>query len=377
MRVLLNFYPVQSGGGQQVASNFIKSISKNNFGHEWFVFVGEGSELHEQAERYFKSNNILILKYSYLDRIVNIITVKNFANDKSIEIIYNFAPVLPIKNIPQVVRSVYSNLFFPEIDFWGKMPLHKKTMKKAIDYFRLKGTLKANGLIFENKGMQIRSNKLFNYPLNKTIYIHPSVTVFDEDITSGKYSHLELDVDFKILYLSSWYQNKNITILPKVAKILRDRQLKFKFVLTLDSTNPDVNLRLVSQINALKVSEYFEFIGQVKAIHVHQVIKSCDSMILLSKLECFSSNIIEAFFFNKPLIISDEIWAKEACQNAAIYVDRDSPKDIAESIIKLFRNKELQDQLTTEGNKLLNEFNTPYDKVKKQVMFLEKIYEEY
>ena len=71
MNVLLNFFPVQSGGGQQVASSFLKIISQNNLGHNWFVFVGEGSELAVLSKSLLPEKNILSVKYSYLARFTN------------------------------------------------------------------------------------------------------------------------------------------------------------------------------------------------------------------------------------------------------------------------------------------------------------------
>lgn len=377
MKILLNFYPVQAGGGQQVASNFIKLISNDNFGHEWFVFVGEGSELQELSKKFFHDKNILAIKYSYSNRLFNKLKLNKYISQNKLDIIYNFAPILPVKGLPQVVRSVYSNLYFPEIDFWGTLSTAKKIEKKIIDYLRLKGTLKAEGLIFENKAMQARSNELFKYPLNKTVYIHPSVTSFDEESKNEEYNFLTELQEFKILYLSSWYENKNIIILPLVAKNLEKNGVRCKFILTLNPNDPDVKSRLIKKIIDLGVIEFFTFIDKVKAIHVHQVVKSCNAMILLSKLECFSSNIVEAYTFKKPLIISDEIWARESCHNAAFYVDRNDEIKIAKSIETLIKNDLLQIQLVKSGTELLSEFNTPLEKVKKQVLFLEKIHEEY
>ncbi|MES2544103.1 MAG: glycosyltransferase [Bacteroidota bacterium] len=377
MNVLLNFFPVQSGGGQQVASNFLKIIASNGFGHNWFVFVGKNSELHKQSEELFKKTSILSMHYSYMARILNKKTIQQFINDNSIDIVYNYAPVLSIENVPQVVRTVYSNLYFPEIDFWKDYSQKTRLKKKIIDHFRLKGTLKADGLIFENKSMQERVQTLFNYDLNKTLYVEPSVTLFDEKKENKYYEFLRTEKAFKILYLSSWHLNKNIHLLPEIAKVLKEMDVSVKFILSLDKVNPDIQKYLIQPIVSLNVEEYFEFIGKVESVYVHQVIKNCDAMILLSKLECFSSNIIEAFYFKKPLIISDEPWAYSECKDAVLYVSRDNVKDIADKIQKLILDFNLSNQLVNRGNERLVQFNSPTEKVAKQIYFLEKILKEF
>lgn len=376
MNILLNIYPVQSGGGQQVASNFIKTIAENNLDHNWFFFVGDGSELDILVKINFPENHILSIPYSYLQRVRSTNKLNSFIKKNCINIIYNYSPVLPVKNIPQVVRSVYSNLYFPEIPFWVGYSFMASLRKKLIDNFRLKGTLKANGLIFENEAMQDRAINLFKYAAENTVYIAPSVSTFDTSETVNQYNILQDLKTFKILYLSSWHLNKNIHLLPNVASILFKNNIEVKFVLSLESSTSEVAEHLMKEIERLDVREFFTFIGKVKATHVHQVVSNSDAMILLSKLECFSSNVVEAFYFNKPLIIADEEWARRACDDAAYFVSRDNVEEIAQSIIQLVTNKEIINDLIDKGKKRLKHFNTPEEKVKKQVDFLEYIYEK-
>lgn len=377
MNILLNFYPVRAGGGQQVASNFLKIITKKDFGHKWFLFVGSNSELCKLAKENLPESQILSFEYNYQNRVFKQKDIKEFIQSKKIDLIYSYGPILPIKNIPQVLRTVYSNLYFPEIDFWKGYPFFTKLKKKLIDYFRLKQTLKADGLIFENKSMLKKAISLFKYPETRVKYIEPSVTFFDESKLLEKYEYLKKKKEFKILYLSSWHLNKNIHILPEVAKSLKESNCKVKFILSLDIKHPTIEKLLLNKIEKFNVTDYFEFVGRVEATNVHQVVKLSDAMILLSKLECFSSNVMEAYYFQKPLIISDEHWAKAACLDAALFVDRDSPYDIANNIINLVSSKELQEDLVNKSKNRMKNFNTPEEKVIKQVQFLEYIRQNY
>lgn len=378
MNVLINLFPVQSGGGQQVATNFLNIIAQNDLGHHWFFYVGEDSELHKNAVKNFDHAAILSVKYSYKARLFNRNLLNNFITTHEIDIIYNYAPALYTRNrIPQVVRSVYSNLYFPEIDFWSAYPFFTRIKKKVIDSLRLRGTLSADGLIFENRSMQERATSLFNYPQRKTKYIEPSVSQFDESTFSSKYDFLNEIQEFKVLYLSSWHLNKNIHILPSVAEQLKTTGVKVKFVLSLSQDSPELQKKLVNVIKEKSVEDYFVFIGKVPALFVHQVVKAADAMILLSKLECFSSNVIEAFYFQKPLIISNEPWAQGECGEAVLYVDRNDVEAIADNVNQLVSSRKLNENLVNKANDKLMEFNTPEEKVLKQVQFLEKIYNEY
>lgn len=375
MNILLNFYPVQVGGGQQVASGFLKVIAQNDHGHNWFIFVGEGSELHKLAKQLFSPSQIFSFPYSYSKRMRSAKVIRNYIDQNKIDIIYNYAPTLPVSGVPQVVRTVYSNLYFPEINFWKDYKFNTKLKKKVIDYFRLKHTLRADGLIFENQSMQERAVELFSYPKKNTKYIEPSVSPFDEKQINPSLKSLENLDGFKVLYLSSWHLNKKIDILPEVSRILSGQGVNVKFILSLSPDNKEVNQYLIPLIQEKNVGKNFKFIGKVEAVNVHQAVKNSNAMILLSKLECFSSNVIEAFHFKKPLIISNEPWARSACGKAAQYVDRESATEIAAAIANLVKNPDICKQLTDLGTQNLSNFNSSEEKVAKQIQFLELIYE--
>jgi hypothetical protein len=76
-----------------------------------------------------------------------------------------------------------------------------------------------------------------------------------------------------------------------------------------------------------------------------------DFVFLLSKLESFSNNIIEAWNFKKPLLISDEIWSRSICSNAAVYVPRNDVGQIVSSIEKLIEDKIFHNLIIENGSR--------------------------
>ena len=58
----------------------------------------------------------------------------------------------------------------------------------------------------------------------------------------------------------------------------------------------------------------------------------------------------------KPILTSDLSFAKDICQDSALYFDPLNPKDIAEKIIRLSADKELQNQLIGNGLERLKQF---------------------
>ena len=64
-------------------------------------------------------------------------------------------------------------------------------------------------------------------------------------------------------------------------------------------------------------------------------------------------------------------------QDAALYVDRENPKNVAKRIMHLVQNVEVRNDLTKKGSLMLGRYNSPSKKVEKQIEFLEFILDEY
>ena len=223
--------------------------------------------------------------------------------------------------------------------------------------------------------MQSRAIRLFGYPAEKTLYISPSVSNFNTADLYTEYEFIKDLVNPKILLLTSWHPNKNLTILPSVALNLKLMGFNVKFVITLSENHKQVKKYLLNNIKTLGLSDFFIFIGDVKPQYVHQIVSYCDAILLLSKLECFSSNIAEAWAFNKLLIIADEPWSRAVCEDGALYVNRDDANDIANKIYTIFCEDLNQTKIIMAGSAIYSKFNNPSSKVKEQIKFLRFIYE--
>ena len=339
----------------------------------WLVLAGRGTTIESWLSA---QDELVFVSYPsrYLDRFqLNGRAIRRAVNGFRADVIFHFTAAWRGMPMPQVVRSVYSNLYFPEIQFWPTRPRLTYFKKKLIDQLRLAGTLRADGLIFENRAMQARAQSLFDYPGDRTAYVRPSAAL---EASSGTRTR-RFDREpgrYRVLYLSSWYRNKNIHRLPEVAAQLRGADVKVQFVLSLDADHPEVKAEIVDRARDLEVLDAFEFVGQVHPLDVPACVRSCDAVILLSQLECFSSNVTEAWTFGRPLLISDREWARTECGDAAMYVDRDDPVAIAEAIYSLASDAESGRTLVAAGRRRLAGLNTPASKAREQIEFLERIH---
>ncbi len=374
MNILVNLATLKKGGGQNVGLNFIYSIFNINYPNCNFYFVVvEHSEIHKTLAKYGVSN-ISFMPSNPIKRMVKEFLFGNkILKAYKIDIIYSyFGYGLYSKKCPQISGSADSNLFFPEIDFWKHYSGFKLVVKNLIDRYRIWGLKNATAVIFENEAMQQRGIKLFK--LKKTIFIKPSVSEIKE-ITEFKLSPY-IQAQKKGLFFCGWQKNKNYLFIPEIAAELKRNKIDFQFVFTAPANQSPEHLEFLDLIKKLDVEDRVFIIGSIHKSQIPSLYQSVDFIFLLSKLESFSNNIIESWFYKKLLIVANEDWAKSICKDAAFYVDINSAKSVTDKLITLINNEDLQQKIISKGNEELNKYPSVNEKTKQELEYIRKIYEE-
>ena len=376
MKILINLIPIKSGGGQQVASNFIIQVLKNNNFSPFFL-VTENTHVHNVLLE-INCKDIYVLKKGLHHRLIfQLFILKKVILRNNIEIIYTmFGPGLHYENVKSVTGCAYSNLFFPEIKFWQGYSYIKNIKLKLIDRYRLKSTLKSDFIIFENESMQKRATDLFKYPKEQTELILPSISAYPDSEISEEFNSRLKEIDttkFNFLMLSGWHKNKNIEIVPQVISNLKKQGIEdVNFVITVPKHHPET-LKLIEVAKKFSVEKNIIFFNQILPTEVPFLFDKIDAVALFSLLESFSNNIIESWYFKKPLFISDKEWSRAICKNAAIYVDRTNAAKIAKTIINFRSDNELQEEVNKNVELILEQYPNPKEKVNLQLDLLKTI----
>jgi glycosyltransferase involved in cell wall biosynthesis len=374
MNILVNLATLKKGGGQNVGLNFIYSICNTNYNNYNFYFVVvKNSDIHKTLVKN-AVNNIFFMPSNPIKRmLMEILKGKKIISENKIDIIYSyFGYGLYPKKCPQISGSADSNLFFPEIDFWNHYSGIKRFIKDLIDKYRIWGLKNATAVIFENEAMLQRGVKLFN--LKKTIFIKPSVSEI-KDVTDFKLP-TTIQNQKKGLFFCGWQKNKNYLFIPEIAAELKRNKIDFHFVFTAPLNQSFEHLEFLELIKKLNVEDMISIIGSINKSQIPSLYASVDYVFLLSKLESFSNNIIESWFYKKLLIVANEDWAKSICKDAAFYVDIDSAKSVSKKLLTLLNNEELYQKIISEGNEELSKYPTIYEKTKQELDYIRKIYEE-
>lgn len=372
MKIMINFSTLKSGGGQNVGMNFLYSIFETNLIRKnFYFFVAENSAIHNFLKLKNYSDYYVVSRNPIKRIIFEIFLSHKILSNNNIDIIYSYFGIgfFP-KDIPQVSGSADSNLYFPEINFWSDYKGISRIKKKLIDKYRIWGIKRAAGVIYENKILEVRAKELYN--LKNTIFIKPSINFNLEEVS------IEIPLPnsnvTKGLFLCGWQLNKNIMKIPEIAYELKKKGHDFNFILTAPLDNSVIHREFLAKVIKYNVSEMVSVIGQVSKNELKSLYSQVNYVFLLSKLESFSNNIIEAWYFDKPLIVSNELWSKSICRDAAIYVDRDSAVNIAEEIIKLNENNSQVNNLIAKGKIMLIEYPTIEERIREEMEYLTNVY---
>ena len=375
MNIAINLSTLKKGGGQNVAQNFLNVFLTQNVSDDRvFYIVAKDSPLHRRLKETIVEKMIITVPQNPIKRIIcEIFQVSSILKKLDISVIYSyFGYGFYPSSIPQIVGSADSNLYYPEVDFWSQYSGIKLLFKKLIDRYRIWGLKRASGIIFETSVLEKRCIEIYKFKA-LTITIKPSISIPKANLD------FEMPYEYigksKGLLLCSWQLNKNIMIIPEICSVLKSRKQDFLFIITAPKDGSKIYQEFIKKVRQYNVEQYIYISGTVPKEKLVSLYSQVDIVFLLSKLESFSNNIIEAWAYNKPLVVSDEDWAHDICGDGALYVNRDDPNDISFNITNLLTDINLYNQIIYEGVKKLNEYPPIEERTKQELNFIKKVYE--
>ncbi len=340
---IINFLPIASGGGLQNALSFLEQLEDENTVDYHFI-VRKGSLLEDKVK---------LRKYSYVavnaglfNRLAFELTARKFFSKSDVCFTFFGPPILSLINYTYNINGfAYSNLLYPELDFWWFFPYHKKIRAKVIDFYRKYLTSFADEVIYETSILSQRASK---DPLLKKIKSH--VVKMAVSSLVGKEYVDDKDISFelidkldgvKLLFLAGAQPNKRIKeFINTLAQLNIISNDNFYMILTMDKNS--YYYKLITDVASdLGIEEYIINIEPVMPHKISTLIDKCDALVNVALLESFSNNYIEAWKMRKPLIVTKADWALDCCGEAAVYIDISNPHESSLIVINLFKKPHL------------------------------------
>ena len=294
-----------------------------------------------------KQLRVLSVKGGLFNRLKFELTAKSYFKKNEVCFTFFGPPILSLIGFTHNINGfAYSNLLYPEIEFWWFQSRIKRIRSHLIDWYRKYSMSFANEIIYETE--VLRNRALFDFRL-KNVKSHvvkmstSSLVGPDKvDPLDNKFHQLTKINGFKLLFLAGAQPNKRIKEFLKILVALNQQSDSGFYIILTMSIDENYYKLIMECATNLGVGEFIINLGTVKPHDVSTLIHHCDSMMNFALLESFSNNFIEAWCMQKPLIVSDSDWARECCGNGALYVDINDVAEGANKIFQLLMNPKTQ-----------------------------------
>ncbi|MCC5613456.1 glycosyltransferase, partial [Nostoc sp. CHAB 5834] len=152
-----------------------------------------------------------------------------------------------------------------------------------------------------------------------------------------------------LICLSRYYPHKNIEVLVDVARLICEKNLPYRILITIEAEQHRKAARLLENIKNEDLGDILINIGTVPPTSIASLHKQVDALILPTLLESFSATYVDAMHFGLPVFTSSRDFSREICDECAYYFDPLSADDILRVVENGFENHALMMEKTTQG----------------------------
>jgi glycosyltransferase involved in cell wall biosynthesis len=151
-----------------------------------------------------------------------------------------------------------------------------------------------------------------------------------------------------ILCVAMHNEKKGIDVLLRAFALIHDKEPSLKLMLVGDGP---LRRQLEDLASTLGIPDRVEFLGRQGRTQVADLLHSCEVFVLPSRSEPFGIVLIEAMASKKPIVSTTAGGIPEIIENGknGILVQPDNPSSLAEAILMVLKDVNLQRELAEDG----------------------------
>jgi glycosyltransferase involved in cell wall biosynthesis len=330
------------GGGEKwhfTTCQYLKSQ-----GHNTFLVTNIGSELYKKAEKSgLSAIGVFVSNLSFLNPFKILSLVSLFKTQKVDTVIMNLPADLKVAGIAAKIAGVKKIIYrrgmpHPLRDTWLNRFLFQKVLTHVI-------------VNSEEIGRSLSTANKDWFPTSKMVLVYNGV-----------------DTSLPLIPKSPLYTRKgDEIILGNAGRLVDQKGQKYLLEMVHHLKEDDFNIKLLIAgegelkdelkhfAHELNIADDVVFLGHVDDMNAFM--SSIDIFVFSSKFEGSANTLIETLYFQKPIVAFD------VSSNPEIVVDNQTGllakafdvNDLTEKVKTMIQNKELQQKVILNGNKLLVE----------------------
>jgi glycosyltransferase involved in cell wall biosynthesis len=321
--IVVDFTPLKAGGGCQLGLNFFSEVRTRDIARRMIFLIPDVGPLATLQQENPDLTMVQVKSSSMVARYTfEKLELPRIYRDSNVtHVLTLVGSGLPHpRHIKSVVGVDYPIICYDDSPYWGYLPLRRKVFQRVKNTLRKQRINRADVLLVETNVMRDRLKKVLRFPGQYVVQPpYPSHTLQASQHTHNRQNN--------ILLLSSCVPHKNLWELPAIAVWLQREGIRCNFILTVTSEEFAAANR--GRWDLSKLDVYFTFVGKVHPTALNALYEKADFLMLISDLESYSSNYLEAWKAGIPLISSDREFAREICRDSAFYLEPHDPKSAA------------------------------------------------
>lgn len=347
--LLLDFSPIKTGGGAQLALNFLYGLQ--NQGDVFPISTVLVSDKFPWIDRLGEKHDVIVAPSAALSRVAfETFSLPRMLRERGITKSYTFfGPGLPaVRGLRQLVGVAYPILVYDDSVYWRLLPPLVRMRRRLRNFARKRRIRNATHVLFETEVMRQRAIRSGLVGANSsTSVIPPTPTLYLAP------SPIPDAYGTRVLLLSGTDPHKNLWRLPEVLAHLDEgggADIRFLISTTREAF---LGMRGFDTAAIQRIDRYVEFLGPLSADELQPAYDRCTLLANLSDLESFSNNYLESWLVGRPILASDRDFSRLICGDSAYFVEPHDAAAVARGLIA-FSSREVDvDTMVTEGRRRL------------------------
>lgn len=326
------------GGGMKNSALFIIETLKNKEGSiKWVYAVSKGVAEILTSKNILLDNSFSVFNTSPSKCKTTRKELLQLSKTSKANLVYTMAgPAyveFDIKHIQGLSNAYFTHATFKDLVFLDSYFERLKSI--VLSKIRLYFAKKADFFIFQTNVAKNEFCKRVSINTSKAFVIPNSYDLEMKNKIERIYSNKPIEINKNKLTIfcpGAAYPHKGFQLIPKIARDMSKLIDGFKFILTLPESKLLNKIKFLSK--KYDVEKYIENIGPYNYKDIDILYNKYDIVFVPSLLETFSSTYLEAIVAGKPLIVVNKEFAKEVCEDYAVYVNPFDSLTTAASIVE-------------------------------------------
>lgn len=362
MRIFVNASTCVVGGGVQVAACFVNHLSVHHHKSSMSWFFALSEQVAQECDVTFlnelRANNRIVITTSSPGSLIKgrntRVALSNASKVSGCDRVFSiFGPSYVKFHVPEYMGFADAFAFSPTDEAYKWHPWTSRVSGKVLKAIKMRFASGAQRYWVEAPFAKVALARSLGIPEVNVSVIPNSVNT---RISKNHVTHHEPEIP-TFFFLAAAYWHKNHMVLPEVLHAARAMRPGINLrIITTIPCDSSLWIKLSAKLRRMGIADMIINAGPLQLKQVAEQLGRSTAVMQISLLETFSSTYLEAMSCGVPLLVSDRVYARDVCGDAALYANPHDPSDIARKMIRLMDDSVLRSQLAYEGRLQISKF---------------------